>query len=503
MIQGKNVLLTVLLAGGFAACTQDTVLIEKTTVSIGPDGGKVKSADGRAELTIDADALAETRELWVLVRRDVQRNGLKSAMYEFGPSGTTFAKPAMLKVDVNTDAELVLAYADPARPIPLHDTAQGQRVVQGRLEHFSMYGCFDPNAPCMSDSDCLQGQTCDPNTATCSTPQNGCLADSDCPANQVCVNGACGTVNTMSCQVDSDCAQGEVCDPMSWACVQTNNNPACMTDSDCQQGEACVNGACTPSNNNGCQTDQDCMGGTCDPQTGTCTNTQPACNGDADCQQGEHCANGACVPQTMSCQIDANCPQGQICDPMSWTCVPGNNNGCQTDQDCMGGTCDPQTGTCSNTQPACNSDTDCNQGERCENGACISQPMSCQIDANCPQGEVCDQMSWTCVPGNNNNGCQTDQDCMGGTCDPQTGICSNTQPACNSDADCNQGESCTNGACTPSNVVYCQLDSDCAQGEVCDQVTWTCVAANMSVPCQSDQDCPNGTCNPQTATCSP
>jgi len=75
---------------------------------------------------------------------------------------------------------------------------------------------------------------------------------------------------------------------------------------------------------------------------------------------------------------------------------------------------------CPVTPPSnqCSSDTDCNSGEVCTNGACVTESTACTSDADCGDGETC-----------------TNGDCVA------------SSTGCTSDADCAEGETCENGAC--------------------------------------------------------
>jgi Cys-rich repeat protein len=425
MIQTKNLLLTAVATAAFLACSEDTILIEKTTVDVGATGGAIKSADGRAELTIAAGALSETMPLWVNISRP-DRTGLKSALYEFGPSGTVFATAATLKIRIPEGEDVVIAFADGERPVPLHDSRRDGEFVQGSLRHFSSYGCFQHGGACNHDADCLMGEVCGMD-GHCFTPHTGCTTDAECGMGEVCANGACTVVNnnTPSCQADSDCDQDEICDVMLLLCVPINTPTACMSDQDCPMG-ACVNGACDYNHNNA------------------------PCNTDLDCPQGTACdaMQGACVVHDPStpCQVDQDCPNGQSCDAMSFTCVDDNTQQCNTDADCgMGGVC--SNGICLHNDPFCQADSDCAQGEVCQNGVCSqhNNGTPCQVDSDCAQGEICDPMSFVCIAGNTHTSCQVDSDCaQGEVCDPQAFICvgANTPTACMSDQDCPMGQHC-------------------------------------------------------------
>src|SRR5262249_40434793 len=94
------------------------------------------------------------------------------------------------------------------------------------------------------------------------------------------------------------------------------------------------------------------------------------------CTQGDSCEAGACVGTAIECAASDQCHTA--------------------------GTCDPQTGTCSNPVKAngssCNDGSACTQGDSCEAGACVGTAIECTASDQCHTA---------------------------GTCDPQTGVCSN------------------------------------------------------------------------------
>ncbi|MEQ8984868.1 MAG: hypothetical protein RL846_43375, partial [Deltaproteobacteria bacterium] len=301
--------LAVLLPLLVSACTQETVLIERTGASIGPDGGKLMSADGIAELVIPAGALDTTTEITIEVR-SVERADLVSRLYDFGPDGLTFTNDATLALRTGGRTDVVLAWADPERPVPLANQTIEGGVARGALEHFSTYGMFNSAAQCTSDADCLMGQLC--TNGTCGTAPNACMTNADCPPSQVCDPSVaqCVPGNSNVCMSDADCPANQVCDPSTAQCVPGSSN-GCMTDADCPANQQCnpMTNQCVPGNNNGCTSNADCpMGQICDPNTQQCT---PGNN------------NG--------CTSNADCAPSQVWDPMTNQCVPGNNNGCMTD----------------------------------------------------------------------------------------------------------------------------------------------------------------------------
>ena len=194
--------------------------------------------------------------------------------------------------------------------------------------------------------------------------------------------------------------------------VPCEDGNACTGPDTCSRGE-CVGGpnVCACQSNADCGDNNPCTDDTCEnPGTPTATcvhvnNTAP-CNDGNSCTGADACSAGECVggPNVCACQSNADC---------------GDNNPC-TDDTCENpGT---PTATCvhvNNTAP-CNDGNSCTRNDACQGGVCTgSNPV-------------------VCTP--------SDQCHLTGTCDPETGACSNP-PAPNGTV-CSDGNACTiNDAC--------------------------------------------------------
>src|SRR6266480_7805373 len=104
-----------------------------------------------------------------------------------------------------------------------------------------------------------------------------------------------------------------------------------------------------------------------------------------------------------------------------------------------------------------------------------------------------------------------------GTCDPQSGMCSNPQKAngsaCNDGDACTQSDTCQSGTCVGSNPVTCTASDQCHDAGTCDPSTGTCsnpqkangTSCNDGNACTQTDSCQSGTCvgsNPVTCTAS-
>ncbi|MFP2928528.1 outer membrane exchange protein TraA family protein [Pyxidicoccus sp. 3LG] len=183
---------------------------------------------------------------------------------------------------------------------------------------------------CTNNSQCADGQQCDPlngrcvdavpecNTSDACGPSCAkcpgdrpycldgevcvqCRNDMECGDDQFCLSGECS-----SCTTDRHC--GDRCE----ACE--GDTPFCLSDGSVQ-GSACV----------GCRSDDDCGSGQCNPTTRTCENAG-ACA--VTCDAGLVCDGSACV----QCFADAHCPCGGTCDLGTNSC----STSCLDSGDCLG-----------------------------------------------------------------------------------------------------------------------------------------------------------------------
>src|SRR5262249_39110934 len=90
---------------------------------------------------------------------------------------------------------------------------------------------------------------------------------------------------------------------------------------------------------------------------------------------------------------------------------------------------------------------------------------------------------------------------VAGTCDPQSGLCSNPAKADGTTCDdgnlCTQTDQCMGGFCVGSSPIVCQASSPCHLAGTCAPMTGVC--SNPVAP--DGTACPGGTC--QTGSCVP
>jgi hypothetical protein len=200
-----------------------------------------------------------------------------------------------------------------------------------------------------------------------------------------------------------------------------------------------------------------------------CEGNQECCNpGTTICVASGPGAAARCTP----------CPDGQIA--CANKCIPA----CTALDQCHDvGKCDPATGQCDNPNKpdgaGCNDGNACTRTDSCQAGVCVgANPVVCTAKDQCH---------------------------VAGVCDPATGVCSN--PIKNDGAACDDGNACTrtdtcqNGECVGSNSVVCSAQDQCHVAGTCDSQTGKC--SNPQAPdgtrCTVNGgagSCVSGTCEP-------
>jgi hypothetical protein len=388
---------------------------------------------------------------------------------------------------------------------------------------------------CTASDQCHLAGVCDPGTGTCSNPPkpNGstCSDGNSCTQTDTCQAGACVPGNPVVCTASDQCHVAGTCDPASGVCsdpIKTNGS-ACTDGNACTDGDTCQSGSCVPGAPEVCTALDQChVPGVCNPQNGVCSNPTKAdgstCSDGNACTQTDTCQAGSCSGgNSVSCTAQDQCHVAGVCDPDTGTCsnpskpngstctdgnactdgdtcqggacAPGTPQVCGAQDQChVAGTCDPQTGVCSNPSKgdgsACNDGNSCTQTDTCQAGACVgANEVTCTALDDCHQA---------------------------GTCDPDTGQCTNpTEPdgtACNNPGNlCLQTHQCVAGVCTGSNAVTCPPTDQCHTAGVCNTQTGTCsnpakpdgTACNDGDLCTQTDTCQAGACsgdNPKICT---
>jgi len=221
-----------------------------------------------------------------------------------------------------------------------------------------------------------------------------------------------------------------------------------------EAGEQCDDGGTQPG---------DCCSATCQFEAAT-TQCRPSAG---SCDVAEFCSgtSGSCPVNEFDpglCDDGSFCTVGRAC--VAGSCTDGSPRDCSASGDqCNSGVCNEVTDTCE-PQPA-------NQGGVCSDGNAATVGDVCSA-GTCAGVDLCAGV----VCGG------ADQCHAAGTCDPQTGACSN--PVSLEGVACDDGDAST-------------------VGDVCSAGTCAGVDLCAGVVCTAADACHEaGTCNPQTGACS-
>ena len=393
-------------------------------------------------------------------------------------------------------------------------------------------------------------------------PGTACSAASDCGSN-FCVDGVCClTACTGACNACS-IAKGALLDG---TCTGLTNVP-CDDGNACTQGDMCAAGVCVPGFPKTCTPSDQChSAGTCDSTTGACSNPPVSdgttCNDGSLCTTGDTCQAGVCkgtaktctaldqchVPGTCDgltglCSNPAApnltpCDDGDLCTPndscSNGLCVPGGSTICTSLDPCKTSACLPSTGKCVDAPKvdgtACDDDDECTQTDTCQSGSCVGgNPVKCSAKDSCHDAGTCDKQTGVCSDPDKTDGtacddgsaCTKSDSCQAGlctgtapvfcappdqcqtiaTCDTASGTCTYTDKAdgtpCEDGDLCTTGDTCQAGACKSGKAVTCKALDECHQTGICDSDTGTCLnpAVAEGTACSAGV-CSAGQCGP-------
>jgi cysteine-rich repeat protein len=332
---------------------------------------------------------------------------------------------------------------------------------------------------CPAPGPCRTAGTCNSGTGVCEYPLAAvgasCDDDNACTTSEQCdVLGDCNGTAVVCAALD-DCHVPGTCDSETGLC---DNPPAadaspCSDNDACTVNDGCDDGVCVGGTPLVCGAQGPCFdAGTCDPNTGECSNPPSA--------------DGA------TCDDDDACTQSDTCDG-SGNCEGADPVVCAAQDDChVAGTCNANTGECSN--PPAVDGTVCDDGD------------------GCTQTDQCDG-NGTCEGGNPVVCAAQDQCHDAGTCNPSTGECSNPAKAdatpCDDANACTQTDGCASGVCTGGNPVVCTAQDQCHDLGTCDPNSGECSdpAKADGATCDDaneltyDDACAAGGCEGTPVTC--
>lgn len=260
-------------------------------------------------------------------------------------------------------------------------------------------------------------------------------------------------------------------------CIE-NSTTSCQDRTDCDDHNLCTEDSC--SDQNICQY--------------TPTSDGSSCDDNDPCSTLDSCLSGICTSGITDKDsdndgyLDAQCAGGNDCDDTNNAIHPDQTEGpvgdttCndQLDNDCDGSIDGNDTNCIScATNAECNDNNVCTTDSCLPSGTCenlaVSNGTNCDDDNACTQSDSC--QSGICV-GSDPISCSTTDECHSiGTCDPQTGICSNPLKAdgtaCPDTLFCNGEEICIAGVCSD------QTDP-CTAQQSCNESTDSCESAGTS-----------------------
>jgi hypothetical protein len=404
-----------------------------------------------------------------------------------------------------------------------------------------------------------------------------CTDLSACTKVDTCVAGQCVGGSPVVCADPAICKLPGVCQANTGMCTyqDAGDTTFCSDNNACTAGDKCNEGECKPGTAVDCNDNNPCTSEFCSTAVGCVIpyNTDTCQDGNA-CTENDICSGGQCKPgpvvvcddgnpcTTDSCDTDKGCVFQPLAGPcsdgdactQSDTCVDGSCKGsnpvqCSAKDQChVAGVCDPQTGVCSDPDKPdgvrCEDGNSCSQTDTCQGGTCTgSNPVVCTALDQCHEAGVCNSQTGICtnpakIDGadcSDDNPCTTTDTCQDGTCeggaakvcvaldqchvagscDVQTGACSNPNKedgsACTDGDLCSQTDTCQSGSCTGGNPVVCMASSQCHDAGTCNPQDGICsnpvkaalAPCNDGNPCTTTDACDSGDCVGQAVVCSP
>ena len=344
------------------------------------------------------------------------------------------------------------------------------------------------------------------------------------PAGAGTGDGGATCVSGEVCPLPEDaCGVGRlVCVRNVAVCVRFEASPdgtPCDDHSACTRSDVCIQGECVGRNSVVCMPVDSCHeSGTCNRATGECSRPtkrdgEMCDDGDA-CTRIDRCQSGTCVGAApVECGPGDMCREAGVCDHFTGQCTHpprpdgtrcDDGNRCTRSDICIDGSC---TGT---NQTFCGAQDQCHGPGTCDpqTGQCSNPTLA--DGTTCNDGNLCtrrDFCSGGLCLGTNQVTCTASDQChVPGVCNPGTGACSNPPQtdgtACNDNNACTSADACRSGVCLGGSSVVCTASDECHNAGVCSPATGLCsnpVKANGSA-CNDGNACTR-TDSCQTGVC--
>jgi hypothetical protein len=377
---------------------------------------------------------------------------------------------------------------------------------------------------CAAPDQCHQAGTCDTGTGTCSYQPKGngtpCNDGDACTQTDTCQSGTCVGTNPVVCTASDQCHDTGTCNTTTGVC----SNPSKPDQTPCDDGKFC--------------TDHDvCTAGVCRGPARDCSSAANQCN-DAICNEQAHTCDAKPKNDGTTCSDGNACTQTDTCQ--SGSCVGTNPVVCATPDQCHNpGTCDTTTGVCSTPakadQTPCDDGKFCTVNDVCTAGTCGGSARDCSAAANQCNDAVCNEQAQTCdaKPKTDGTTCSDGHACTkndtckagscvpgpavvctaldqchdAGTCNDNTGVCSNpvkpTGMECDDRDACTTADVCRAGTCGGTKLAgCCNLDTECPDAFGCTEdrcADHACVHVPHDERCGAGDDCTKPSCAPQDA----
>ncbi len=153
-----------------------------------------------------------------------------------------------------------------------------------------------------------------------------------------------------------------------------------------------------------------------------------------------------------------------------------DGNGCTLTDTCQSGTCQGATPVTCNALDTCHTAGTCNPDTGFCSNPTAPNGTACNDGNACTQTDTC--QTGACTGGNPKVCAALDSCHTAGTCNPPTGLCSNPAApdgtACSDGDGCTQADACVSGACASGSPVVCAPSDGCHEAGTCAPGTGVC-----------------------------